>query len=170
MCGVIISVPLILWELIGFVKPGLYKNEIKLLRNLLIPSSILFFAGAVFSLFIMIPMTMDFLYKYGISLQAETYITINEFVSFITFFILAFGIAFQLPIIMWLTTKLGFIKSTFWRDNWRYTLVLLVAIGAIITPDASGITMWLITIPMMLLYFIGYIASRNTKSRRTSET
>ena len=170
MCGVIISVPLILWELIGFVKPGLYKNEIKLLRNLLIPSSILFFAGAVFSLFIMIPMTMDFLYKYGISLQAETYITINEFVSFIVFFMMAFGLAFQLPIVMWLTTRLGFIKSTFWRDNWRYTLVLLVAIGAIITPDASGITMWLITIPMMLLYFIGYIASRNTKSRRTSET
>ena len=167
MCGIVISIPLILWEIIGFVKPGLYKNEIKLLRNLLAPSSFLFFVGAVFALFVMIPMTMEFLYKYGVALEAETYITINEFVSFIVFFMMAFGLAFQLPIVMWLTTRLGFIKSTFWRDNWRYTLVFLVAIGAVITPDASGITMWLITIPMMLLYFIGYLASRNTKSTRT---
>ena len=71
---------------------------------------------------------------------------------------------------MWLSTRFGFISSTFWRDNWRYTLVLLVAIGAIITPDASGITMWLITIPMMLLYFIGYVASRNVSSKRIVET
>ena len=61
MCGIVISIPLILWEIIGFVKPGLYKNEIKLLRNLLAPSSFLFFVGAVFALFVMIPMTMEFL-------------------------------------------------------------------------------------------------------------
>ncbi|NSL75809.1 MAG: twin-arginine translocase subunit TatC [Thaumarchaeota archaeon] len=170
MCGVIISMPLILWELTGFIKPGLYKNEIKLLRNLLVPASLLFFIGAVFALFIMVPMTMEFLYRYGVSLQAETYITINEFVAFITFFMLAFGIAFQLPIIMWLSTKFGLISNTFWRDNWRYTLVLLVVIGAIITPDASGITMWLITIPMMVLYFIGYVASRNVSSERIVKT
>ena len=67
MCGIVISIPLILWEIIGFVKPGLYKNEIKLLRNLLVPSSFLFFVGAVFALFVMIPMTMEFLYKYGVA-------------------------------------------------------------------------------------------------------
>lgn len=71
---------------------------------------------------------------------------------------------------MWLSTKFGLISNTFWRDNWRYTLVLLVVIGAIITPDASGITMWLITIPMMVLYFIGYVASRNVSSERIVET
>lgn len=168
--GIIVSIPLILWEIIGFIKPGLYDNEIKLLRKLLIPATLLFLIGGLFSLFIMVPLTMEFLYKYGVSLQAETYITINEFVSFITFFVLAFGIAFQLPIIMWLTTKLGFIKNTFWKKNWRYTFVILVILGAIITPDASGITMWLITIPMMTLYVIGYIVSRNTTSKRTIKT
>ena len=84
-----------------------------MLRNLLAPSSFLFFIGAVFALFVMIPMTMEFLYKYGVALEAETYITINEFVSFIVFFMMAFGLAFQLPIVMWLTTRLGFIKSTY---------------------------------------------------------
>ena len=166
--GTIVSMPLILWEIIGFIKPGLYETERKLLRNLLVPALVLFSIGALFSLFVMVPLTLEFLYKYGISLQAETFITINDFVSFITFFLLAFGIAFQLPIIMWLITKLGVVKNSFWKENWRYTLLVLVVLGAMITPDASGITMWLITIPMMSLYILGYIITRNIKTKDTT--
>tara|TARA_Y100000782_G_C10061921_1_gene214079 strand:- start:333 stop:677 length:345 start_codon:yes stop_codon:yes gene_type:complete len=111
----------------------------------------------------MIPTTLEFLYRYGLSLRAETLITINEFISFIIFFVLAFGIAFQLPIIMWLLTKLEIVKSEVWKENWRYTFIILVILGAIITPDASGVTMWLITLPMMALYIIGYLTTRSIK-------
>ena len=163
LVGIVVSMPLILWQISAFVNPGLHRKEIKLLRNLLIPASLLFFIGSFFSLRIMIPTTLEFLYRYGLSLRAETLITINEFISFIIFFILAFGIAFQLPIIMWLLTKLEIVKSEVWKENWRYTFIILVILGAIITPDASGVTMWLITIPMMALYIIGYLTTRSIK-------
>jgi len=69
---------------------------------------------------------------------------------------LAFGLSFELPVIMWLITSTGLVDYTFWRKNISYVVVLLTIYGAVITPDGSGITMWFVTIPMLILYVIGY--------------
>jgi len=170
LVGIIFSFPIILRESSAFLSPGLYPDEKKILRNLIIPSTILFVSGVAFALYIVVPYTMDFLYKYGIALQAQTFITINELISFVVFFLLAFGISFQLPVVMWVLSRIGLVKPQVWKENWRYTFIFLVIFGAIITPDGSGITMWFIVLPMMFLYIIGYLATKTIKDKNENLT
>ncbi|MCP8323677.1 MAG: twin-arginine translocase subunit TatC, partial [Candidatus Methylarchaceae archaeon HK02M2] len=99
----------------------------------------------------------DFLYGYALPLGAQTFLTIDEFISFVLLFTLSFGISFQLPIIMVVLTSIGLIEPEFWKKNFSYAVLAIVIFGAIITPDGSGITMWFVVIPMMILYILGYL-------------
>ena len=108
-------------------------------------------------LFRSIPFILDFLYQYGDAVGAVTFLDIMEFVTFVLQFLLAFGVAFQLPLIMYAATATGITDAKFWRNNIRYAIVALVIIGAVVTPDGSGITMWFISGPMIALYLAGMI-------------
>jgi len=80
-----------------------------------------------------------------------------DFVTFVLQFLLAFGISFQLPLIMYATTVSGMVDAKFWRKNIRYAIIIIVIFGAVITPDGSGVTMWFIAGPMIALYIIGMV-------------
>ena len=75
-------------------------------------------------------------------------------------FVIAFGVCFELPVVMWLITKAGVVDPGFWIRNFRYAVVGMVIFGAVITPDGSGITMWLVAAPMIVLYLGGYLVIR----------
>jgi sec-independent protein translocase protein TatC len=82
-------------------------------------------------------------------------------------FLIAYGLVFELPIIMAGLTNLGVVQAEFWKENWRYAFVGMVIFGAIVTPDGSGITQLIVAFPMMLLYVIGYfIAKRMQKVKK----
>jgi sec-independent protein translocase protein TatC len=70
---------------------------------------------------------------------------------------LGFGIAFELPMVMYAIALTGTVDAVFWRNNFRYAIIVFVIFGALITPDGSGITMWFVTLPMLLLYVIGMV-------------
>ena len=82
-----------------------------------------------------------------------------DFITFVLQFILAFGLSFQLPLIMYALTASGLIDSKFWRNNIRYAIIGMVILGAAITPDGSGVTMWFVAGPMIALYLIGMAIS-----------
>jgi sec-independent protein translocase protein TatC len=113
---------------------------------------------------------LDFLYSYGQAIGVETFLNIDSFISFVLQFFLGFGITFELPMIMYAITLTGVLNALFWRKNLRYAIILFVIFGAIITPDGSGITMWLVTLPMLLLYFIGMIVIENREKRELAKT
>ncbi|HVD08815.1 MAG TPA: twin-arginine translocase subunit TatC, partial [Nitrososphaeraceae archaeon] len=113
--------------------------------------------GCLFSYFLVIPYVLDFLYRYGETIGISTFFDISEFVPFIMQFMIAFGLSYQLPIIMWAATVSGIVESSFWRNNIRYVIIILVIFGAIITPDGSGVSMWFVTGPMLLLYILGIL-------------
>ena len=92
-----------------------------------------------------------------------------DFVSFILQFLLAFGISFQLPLIMFAISQSGITDSKFWRKNIRYAIVAIVIFGAIITPDGCGVTMWFIAGPMIGLYLAGMLIVER-KERQTIKT
>jgi sec-independent protein translocase protein TatC len=94
------------------------------------------------------------------ALGAQTLITVDDLISFVLLFTLAFGLSFQLPIIMVMLTSLGIVDAQFWKKNFSYAVVAIVVFGAFITPDTSGITMWFVAIPMIVLYVIGYLFIR----------
>lgn len=162
--GVVMSAPVIAREIAAFVSPGLYEKEKRMVRNITIPTTVLFVVGCIFGYTFVVPFSLDFLYGYAQGIGAQTFITLDELIAFVVLFVVAFGFSFQLPVIMYLLSAVGFVKAKFWADNWRYAFLALVIFGAVITPDGSGITMWFVAVPMMLLYGLGYLVIRRRKS------
>jgi sec-independent protein translocase protein TatC len=157
LIGLTASIPFIMREISAFISPAIStKTKIGLL-NVFLPSIALFVGGIAFSYLLVIPFVLDFLYEYGEALNVATFLTINNFISFVMQFFLGFGIAFQLPILMYGISLTGTISPRFWRSNFRYAILILVIFGALITPDGSGVTMWFVSIPMLLLYLTGML-------------
>ncbi len=155
LVGIVVGMPVIIKELVGFIRPALKENEINVSRSISIPALGLFIAGCVFSYNFVIPYILDFLYRYGESAGLVTFLNVIDFVTFVLQFLLAFGLSFQLPLVMYAITASGMIDANFWRKNIRYAIVIIVIFGAVITPDGSGVTMWFIAGPMIALYFAG---------------
>ena len=157
LVGIVVGMPVIIKELVGFIKPALKENEINVSRSISIPALGLFIAGCVFSYNFVIPYILDFLYRYGESAGLITFLNVIDFVTFVLQFLLAFGLSFQLPLVMYAVSGTGMVDADFWRKNTRYAIVIIVIFGAVITPDGSGVTMWFIAGPMIALYFAGMI-------------
>ena len=191
LIGLIASLPIVIKEIFGFISPafdpsknnddsetreedkdGMTKDKngkkafsrFKLFK-VISPIFLLFLLGVVFSYVLVIPFTLNFLYKYGEAIGAETFLTVNDFITFVLQFVLGFGIAFQLPVIMYVLSLSGATDSKFWQRNFRYAIIIITVFGAIITPDGSGVTMWFIALPMIALYAIGILAIRRREDR-----
>ncbi len=157
--GILFGMPVIVYEIGKFVAPGLYPHEKKAIARMIVPSTILFIAGCFFSYYLLIPFMIYFLYRYGFAMGIVTFLTIESFISFILTFLVAFGVAFQLPIIMVTLSSLGIVEPKFWRENLRIAVFILFVFGAAITPDGSGVTMTIVALPLILLYVVGWLAS-----------
>jgi len=157
LVGMVLGMPIIIKETVGFLKPALKENEIHISRSISIPALGLFAAGCVFSYTFVIPYILDFLYRYGESAGLITFLNVIDFVAFVLQFLLAFGLSFQLPLVMYAVTASGMTDTKFWRKNIRYAIIIIVIFGAVVTPDGSGVTMWFIAGPMIALYLAGMI-------------
>ena len=165
LIGVICSIPILIREIFAFVFPALSTNTTKAIYKVTFPIIFLFIFGIIFSYILVIPLTLNFLYKYGESVGAETFVTISDFITFALQFMIGFGLAFQLPVIMYGLSFAGLLDSKFWSRNFRYAIVIIAIFGALITPDGSGVTMWFIAIPMIGLYALGIIFIRRMERR-----
>ena len=157
LVGMVIGMPVIIREFVGFIKPALKENEINVSRNISLPALGLFIAGCIFSYNFVIPFILEFLYRYGESAGLVTFLNVMEFVTFVLQFLLAFGFSFQLPLIMYAISMSEMVDSDFWRKNARYAIVIIIIFGAIIPPDGTGVTMMLVAGPMIGLYFVGML-------------
>ncbi|HET9808014.1 MAG TPA: twin-arginine translocase subunit TatC [Nitrososphaeraceae archaeon] len=157
LLGIIVSIPLLIREIYEFILPAIEEKEKKRINfiKMAISTVGLFIIGLIFSYSFVIPFTLEFLYKYGESIGVETFLNINDFITFVLQFLIGFGISFELPLIMYIISLSQIIDRDFWRNNLRYSIIIIVVFGAIITPDGSGVTMWLIAGPMIILYIIG---------------
>lgn len=168
LIGLTASIPLIVREIAAFISPAIStKTKIGLL-NVFLPAVGLFVTGIAFAYILVIPYALDFLYQYGEALNVATFLTINDFISFVMQFFLGFGIAFQLPILMYGVSLTNLVSPRFWRDNFRYAAIILVVFGAIITPDGSGVTMWFVAGPMIALYLAGMVAIERRAASKTN--
>lgn len=166
LIGLICAIPIILTQIYGFISPALSSTTKQIgLMNVFLPTVALFVAGVLFSYFVVVPITLVFLYTYGEAIGTASFFSINEFLPFVLQFLIAFGITFQLPVIMYAISLADLVDSRFWIRNLRYTLIILVLFGAVVTPDGSGITMWLFVCPMIGLYAIGILVIRRREKR-----
>lgn len=153
----IFGFPYYLYKIMNYLSPAFYDKEKKAVLKVLLPSFLLFALGCLFSYFFLIPPTFKILYSYAIRLGAETFFSINEFIFTVLALVLASGVIFLLPIFMILLSKLSLIEAGFWKRNWRTAILISLIFSAIITPDGTGITMLILSLPITGLYFLGMI-------------
>lgn len=158
------AIPMIVREVFGFVSPAIStSSKRKTIFTAIIPIFVLFVSGVLFSYYLAIPITLTFLYQYGQSIGVLTFLNISDFINFVLQFFIAFGMSFQLPLIMFFLSITGLVGLNFWVKNFKYALLIIIIFGAVITPDGSGITMWFISGPMLLLYLLGVLVIRLKK-------
>lgn len=165
LLGIAVGMPVIIKEFIGFLTPALDKKEMQIIRSITFPAIGLFAAGCVFSYLVVTPYTLAFLYRYGESAGLVTFLNIVDFITFVLQFMLAFGISFQLPLIMYAITASGMVDKKFWRNNVKWAVIIMVILGAAITPDGSGVTMWFVSGPLIGLYLIGMFLSERRSNQ-----
>lgn len=170
LAGILAGMPVIVRELVGFIRPALKENEVNVSRSISLPALGLFAAGCVFAYILVVPYILEFLYKYGESAGLVTFLNVIDFVTFVLQFLLAFGLSFQLPLAMYAVTESGMVDAKFWRRNARYAVIAIVVFGAVITPDGSGVTMWFIAGPMIALYLAGMAAIERKERRKRLNT
>ncbi|MCS7083704.1 MAG: twin-arginine translocase subunit TatC [Aquificaceae bacterium] len=157
--GFILSLPVVLFQLWRFVEPALYPSEKRLVIPLTASSIVLFSIGVMFAYFVVLPIALKFLIGIGFTqLQAKPYLSIDLYVSFLLKMMIAFGIAFELPVFVFILRKAGIVSQNQLKAFRKYFIVLAFVIGAIVAPDVT--TQVLMAIPLLLLYELSIIVSK----------
>lgn len=171
--GLITAFPYVVWELWSFVKPGLYNKEKKGSKGAVFSISFLFLTGVSFGYFILCPMSIAFLANYSISPMISNEFDITSYVSTVVTLVLGSGLLFQLPVVIYFLTKVGMITPAFMRNYRKHAVVVIMIIGAVITPSPDPLSMALIAIPLYMLYeisiFISALELRRKTKREMSE-
>ena len=157
--GFIIAFPFIIWEFWKFISPGLYEKERKGARSFIVISSFLFFVGVFFGYYVVTPLSVNFLGNYSISDTVEINIQIGSYVSLVRSSVLASGLIFELPIIMFFLTKMGLVTPEFLKKYRKHALVLVLVLAAIITPP-DIISQVIVAIPILILYEVSIYISK----------
>lgn len=169
--GLMISFPYINWHLYRFVMPGLYKNEKNFCRFMLFTSPLLFYLGCFFAYYFIFPLAWKFFVSFESSASYLPIILeakVSEYLSFSMRIIIAFGIAFQLPVLLVLLIRSGAISRESLARKRKYAILLFFVIGAIITPP-DVISQIGIAIPMYLLYELTLLFTKRKNRKNISE-
>jgi len=150
IAGFLLAFPYMLFKVWTFVAPGLFEHERKVMLPLVIPSTLLFYAGAVFAYWIMVPIVLGFLIKFGTE-TLEPLISISKYFGFVARLCLAFGIVFQLPLVILFLTSTGVVSPRTLLRQWRWAIVLIFVTGAVLTPPDPA-SQLLMSVPLVVLF------------------
>jgi sec-independent protein translocase protein TatC len=153
LAGLVIAAPLILWQLWLFIAPGLYRREKRLAIPFVMSGSFLFVAGAAFNHYVVFPLAFTFLGSFATDYM-EFLPRIDPVFSLYARMLLAFGLIFQMPVLVFTLARLGLVTAGFLWRNTRYAILIIFIIAAVVTPTTDVVTQTLMAGPMMLLYMI----------------
>jgi sec-independent protein translocase protein TatC len=164
IAGILVSAPLIFYELWMFVAPGLYKNEKKLMAPFVISSTILFVGGSLFGYFIVFPFGFKFFIAFS-NEYVKALPSVKQYFSFSLKLLFAFGLVFELPVIIFFLSKLGLVTPEFLKKNRKYAILLTFVMAAILTPP-DVITQCMMAGPLIVLYEIGILVARLARKKK----
>lgn len=159
LIAVMLGVPYMLYEVWLFIKPALTEIERKSASGFVFYATMLFLFGVCFGYFIVTPLSINFLSNYSISDSISNTITIQSYLSFVSTLSLGCGIVFELPILVYILSKIGILTPQFMRSTRRYAVVVILLIAAIITPTPDVFTMLVVSFPMFMLYEFSILIS-----------
>lgn len=151
--GVVLASPIVLYQIWLFVAPALYKHERSAITGFLFSTVFLFLGGIAFGYFVTLPYVLKFL----VSFQGPVVpmISINEYFDLILTILLGIGLIFELPILIFFLSLFGIVTPKFLWQNFRYAILIIAVLAAIITPTPDAQTMLVFMMPMVVLYFVG---------------
>ncbi|MBI1768643.1 MAG: twin-arginine translocase subunit TatC [Bacteroidetes bacterium] len=168
--GLVIAFPYVFWEIWRFVKPALYKKEKNSSRGAVFAVSFLFLLGVAFGYYILSPMTIWFLSTYSISDVIVNEFDITSYVSTVVGMVLGCGLLFQFPVAVYFLTKIGMLTPQFMRKFRKHAIVVILILGAIITPSPDPFSQLLISLPIYMLFEISiFISAMVVKQKQREE-
>lgn len=168
--GVVVSFPYLVWEIWRFIKPALTAKEKTYARGIVFYTSFLFITGILFGYYVITPMTVNFLGSYQVSAQVSNTITLDSFISTVTTMTLISGIVFELPILVYFLTKIGFLTPLFMRKYRRHAVVIILIVAAVITPTSDVTTLFMVALPLYILYEISILVSAYVLREKITKT
>lgn len=153
LAAVFVASPVILWQLWGFVAPGLYRHERRLAAPFIFFGSVLFLSGGAFAYYIAFPMAVEFLLSMGTDFAPT--ITVDAYLSFLMTVILGLGLMFELPTVIFFLSRLGLVTPAFLMRHFRWAVLGIFVLAAVITPTPDVINMCIFALPTLGLYLVG---------------
>lgn len=163
--GFIVGFPYVLYEMWKFISPGLHENERKYSKGFILSASILFFLGALFGYYVVAPLSINFLGTYQVSQEVTNEFDLDSYVKTVRISVIACGLIFELPIIVYFLTKVGLVTPEILRKYRKISLVVVLILAAVITPPdiASQVV---VALPILILYQISIYISKTVIKRQ----
>lgn len=160
IAGFIIAFPYVVYQFWSFVRPALYENERRHASGAVAIMSGLFLVGVLFGYYLIVPFSLDWLGSYSISSEVVNQINILSYISSVTSIVIAGGVSFELPVVVYFLSKVGLLTPRFLRKYRKHSYVILLIIAAIITPP-DVLSQMIVSIPLILLFEISIFISAN---------
>ncbi len=150
--GVLIVSPYIIYLLFGFISPALYDNERKYATLLCTSGYLMFMLGTLLNYFLIFPLTVKFLGTYQVSEDVANMLTLQSYMDTLLMMCLVMGIIFELPVVCWLLGRMGLLNASMMRMWRKHAIVAILVVAAIITPTTDAFTLFIVALPIWLLY------------------
>lgn len=167
--ALVIAFPYLIWEIWKFIKPALYKNEIRHLRSAFLGGTLMFFIGCTIGYMLVFPFTFRFLAGYELSSDIANQFNLQSYIDYFTMLILVMGIVFEMPLLVWLLSLFGILKKSFLRKYRRHACVILLIAAAIITPSGDPFTLMLVFVPLYVLFELSVIVAKDKPKEEEEE-
>ena len=155
--GVLVVSPYIIWQFFRFISPALYDNERKYATLLCTSGYLMFMLGTALNYFLIFPLTVKFLGTYQVSPDVANMLTLQSYMDTLIMMCLVMGIVFELPVVSWILGRMGLVNRQMMRSMRRHAVVAILVVAAIITPTTDAFTLFVVALPIWLLYEVSIL-------------
>jgi sec-independent protein translocase protein TatC len=171
--GIVIAMPWVLYQIWLFVAPGLYRHERRATASFIISAMLLFLCGIAVGYFGLLPLVLTKVIGFSAGGPIQPWISVNDYFSLILVVLVGLGVIFELPVVVFILSLFGIVTPKFLLRNFRYAMLVITILAAIVTPSPDATTMLIFMAPMLVLYFVSvlvsYVVLRRKRARALAE-
>ena len=166
--GLVLALPFIVYQVWAFIAPGLSEHEKRLAVPFLLGAGFSFALGALFAYYAFLPFAVPFLLGF-LGDVVTPQISIGRYMGQILMMLTVMGVVFEMPVVSYLLARLGILTSSFLARNWRIAVVLLLTLAAVITPTVDVVSLFIVSGPLLVLYWVSVLVARLAERQRPQE-